>query len=67
MSLRLDSRIASRAMIDELVSEMRTLVDASADDGDANGYFAAMYLGVTTRSSGVWPPERSRPRIALIR
>ncbi len=34
-------------MIDELVSEMRTLVDDARTRGDANGYFAAMYLGVT--------------------
>ncbi len=35
-------------MIDELVSEMRAVVEDARDRGDANGYFAAMYLGVTT-------------------
>ena len=35
-------------MIGELVSEMRVVVDAAREHDDANGYFAAMYLGVTT-------------------
>ena len=34
-------------MIDALVSEMRGVVDDAHDRNDANGYFAAMYLGVT--------------------
>jgi hypothetical protein len=35
-------------MISELVSEMRVVVDDARQHDDANGYFAAMYLGVTT-------------------
>lgn len=35
-------------MIDELVSQMRMLVDDAREHDDANGYFAAMYLGDTT-------------------
>ena len=34
-------------MIADLVAEMRSVVDDAAVDGDANGCFAAMYLGVT--------------------
>lgn len=35
-------------MIAQVVSEIRSIVDRARDDDDANGYFAAMYLGVTT-------------------
>jgi hypothetical protein len=35
-------------MIGDLVVEMRALVESARERGDANGYFAAMYLGVTT-------------------
>ena len=35
-------------MIGELVSEMRGVVDDARGREDASGYFAAMYLGVTT-------------------
>ena len=35
-------------MIAELVDEMRDVVDDAHDRGDRSGYFAAMYLGVTT-------------------
>ena len=35
-------------MISELVSEIRTVVDDARDHDDRSGYFAAMYLGVTT-------------------
>lgn len=35
-------------MIGELVAELRTTVDDARDRGDNNGYFGAMYLGVTT-------------------
>lgn len=35
-------------MIDELVREMRAVVDDARDRDDRNGYFAALYLGVTT-------------------
>lgn len=35
-------------MIADLVTEMRGIVDDAIDDDDVNGYFAAMYLGVTT-------------------
>jgi hypothetical protein len=34
-------------VITDLVSEMRGVVNDAIGDGDANGYFAAMYLGVT--------------------
>ncbi len=34
--------------IAELVAEMRTVVDDAIERNDATGYFAAMYLGVTT-------------------
>ncbi len=36
-------------MIADLVAEMRAIVDQAAEDDDVSGYFAAMYLGVTTR------------------
>lgn len=59
-------------MIDDLVAEMRGIVDASADDDDVNGYFAAMYLGVTTAveqglSTGVFatPDRLSKLTIAF--
>lgn len=35
-------------MIGDLVAEMRTVVADAREHDDANGYFAAMYLGVTT-------------------
>lgn len=35
-------------MIGELVSEMREIVDNDRERGDRNGYFGALYLGVTT-------------------
>ncbi len=35
-------------MIGELVSEMRGIVDDARERHDPNGYFGAMYLGVTT-------------------
>ncbi len=35
-------------MIGELVAEIREVVADARDRNDANGYFAAMYLGVTT-------------------
>ncbi len=35
-------------MIDELVSEMQAVVTDARENDDATGYFAAMYLGVTT-------------------
>jgi hypothetical protein len=35
-------------VIGELVTEMRSVVDTARAEGDRNGYFAAMYLGVTT-------------------
>ena len=35
-------------MIGELVSEMRLIVDHAREHDDVNGYFAAMYLGVTS-------------------
>ena len=35
-------------MIEELVSEMRGIVDDARERGDRNGYFGALYLGVTT-------------------
>ena len=38
----------SVALIAGVVAEMRALVDEAKHDDDVNGYFAAMYLGVTT-------------------
>jgi hypothetical protein len=35
-------------LIADVVAEMRALVDEAKHDDDVNGYFAAMYLGVTT-------------------
>jgi hypothetical protein len=36
------------AVIGDLVAEMRSVVGEAIEDDDASGYFAAMYLGVTT-------------------
>jgi hypothetical protein len=51
-------------LIADVVGEMRSIVDRAKIDDDVNGYFAAMYLGVTTTverglSTGLFTtPER---------
>ena len=51
-------------LIADVVAEMRSIVDRAKADDDVNGYFAAMYLGVTTTverglSTGLFTtPER---------
>jgi hypothetical protein len=61
-------------VIADLVSEMRGVVDDAVEDRDANGYFAAMYLGVTVTveeglSTGVFaaPDRLSMLTIAFAR